>query len=193
MRNDSIIKTRLFRKKQGMKMIEAHARQVRESGVGPGAVVTVQVDNRDVSHPRGIIGVVYQIKDVTGGVLVVTEHGILTNGTSKDKDFWIPSDRYQLKYKPNEMSNITTALEKIKTSILNQSFDCSTFHRISIQKAHQLIIGASSPCKKSGCKCKNGKCTRQCGCIRGKNPRSCSSSCSCSGSCHANPLNDCNN
>ena len=193
-RNDSIIKTRVFRKKQGMKMMEAHARQVRESGVGPGAVVTVQVDNRDVSHPRGIIGVVYQIKDVTGGVLVVTEHGILTNGTSKDTDFWIPSDRYQLKYKPNEMSNITTALEKVKTSILkNQSFDCSTFDRISIQKAHQLIIGASSPCKKSGCKCKNGKCTRQCGCIRGKNPRSCSSSCSCSGSCLANPLNDCNN
>ena len=47
-----------------------------------GAVVTVQVDARDVTHPQGVLGVVVEAKKNTGGICVVTEAGLLCATTS---------------------------------------------------------------------------------------------------------------
>ena len=126
----------------------------------------------------------------TGSVLIVTEHGLIANGNSSKSEFWIPSDKYQLKYNPNETANINENLEKIKIGIIDGSFDFAKVSRISIPQAHQLKMGASSPCNKTGCKCSNGRCSARCGCIRSN--QSCNSRCSCSGSCARNELNDCN-
>ena len=188
----STAKRRAHKDEQATKMILAHGKQLADSGVAPGAVVTVQVDSRDVTHPRGIIGIVYQVKE-TGGALIVCEHGVLTAGNSKS-EFWVASDRYVLRYKPDESANVSAALESIRTDITSETFDYDAHEKITICQAHQLRVGASSPCKKAGCGCKNGNCKGTCGCIRGSRGQkvACSSSCSCNGNCKANPLNECN-
>ena len=43
-----------------------------------GDIVTLKMDIRDVSHPRGILGIVYDVsKSNAGEILVVTEYGII--------------------------------------------------------------------------------------------------------------------
>lgn len=128
-----------------------------------------------------------------GAVKVVTENGVLTH--SSKKEYWIPSDRYSLKYNSTESANISSSLETIRAAVVKGDFNLDAYEKISIPRAHQLTVGASSPCIKSGCSCKDGLCKGNCGCIRGTKggkPRACSSRCSCSGSCSSNPLNDCN-
>jgi hypothetical protein len=51
---------------------------IEEMGISSGAVVTVQVDSRDISHPQGLIDVVAYAK-TTGGVLVICASGSLLN------------------------------------------------------------------------------------------------------------------
>jgi hypothetical protein len=49
-------------------------------------------------------------------------------------------------------------------------------------KRHEIRLGAASPVKKTpGCKCKKGKCTKNCGCTR--MGVSCHSGCTCNGNC----------
>lgn len=146
---------------------------------------------------RDIYGVMQRwivtVKD-HGAVKVVTENGVLTHSSSKN-EYWIPSDKYSLKYNSTESANISSSLETIRVAVVKGDFNLDAYEKISIPRAHQLTVGASSPCIKSGCSCKNGNCKGSCGCIRGTKggkPRACSSRCSCSGSCSANPLNDCN-
>jgi hypothetical protein len=48
-----------------------------------------------VSNPRSAIVVIVDLKSGTGGVKVCTEDGVLSQGANK-KDFWIPSDMYEV-------------------------------------------------------------------------------------------------
>ena len=190
-REENILKRRAHKQYQAKKMVKAHMKHLTDIGLDIGAVVTVQVDSRDVNtHSQGIMGVVCKMSS-NGAVIVVSEHGVLANGRSKS-DFWIPSDKYKVQYKATEYANISDELETIQREILDNTFGFNEAERVSLPKAHQLTVGASSPCRKGNCSCQRGNCTKRCGCRSAIPPRACSSSCSCNGNCATNPLNECN-
>jgi hypothetical protein len=150
------------------------------NGAAPGAVVTLKVDYRTHSHAQGFIGVVFGVKP-TGGIKVCCEHGIITHSGGPGV-YWVPVDKYVVKAKADEFMPLTEALYAVRNILLYGNFNEATTPTISYAKLHDIMIGASSPAKKApGCKCKNGKCGKQCGCRR-KEAR-CHSGCSCNGNC----------
>ena len=149
--------------------------------VSVGAVVTVQVDSRDVSHPQGLIGVVVAVK-ITGGILVVCASGLLSSTNSK-KEYWVPVDKYKVVARDHEECVLPHDLLTLRKLVLEGRFEMNTHGRITIQKAHQHVVGASSPCTKRKCGCKLGRCQKgKCGCSKVPG-LSCHSGCSCNGNC----------
>ena len=63
----------------GMK--KRHAKTVKSSGVGPGAIVSVKNDYRDISHAHGTIGVVTDCTK-SGGVKICTQWRVITQGVA---------------------------------------------------------------------------------------------------------------
>ncbi len=148
--------------------------------------MVVQVDYRAVSHAIGIVGVIYQIAS-TGGAQIATVAGLLSTGSKKAK-WWIPSDKYVIKCRANEVANIAPELEIIRQLILSGEYNDKTAKIYTIQEVHQVITEAISPCRKSKCNCAHGVCMKgHCGCI--KKDYKCTSACSCNGSCTANEMN----
>ena len=125
----------------------------------------VQVDYRVVSHAIGIVGVIFQIAS-SGGAQIATLAGLLSTG-SKKANWWIPADKYVIKYHANKVANIAPELEIIRQSILSGENNDQSAKRCTIQEVHQVITEAISPCRKSKCNCTNGLCMkRRCGCIK---------------------------
>ena len=54
------------------------------NGAGVGAVVTIKNDYRDISHPLGAVGVVFEAKE-TGGIQVCTEWGVIVQEKKNKK------------------------------------------------------------------------------------------------------------
>jgi hypothetical protein len=147
-----------------------------------GSVVTVRVNSNVMSHSRGIIGVVADAKAETGGVLVVCEAGLICK-TDQMENYWIPFDEYVIKAKADEEFPLPSSMNAVRKEIVEGTFNVDKQKRVSIQKAHQSLVGASSPCIKKACKCKAGMCKGICGCRRSKPSQRCHSGCSCNGSC----------
>lgn len=184
-RQHSQEKRRLRQITQGNKMIRTQAQSIAKLGASPGAVVTVKVDHRAVSHAYGVVGVIMELT-CGGAAKVATEAGILCHGIRKTI-WWIPSDQYSLQYKANEQANIPDELQKIRDAIINGTDHDTLLTHTTIQVAHQKAVGASSPCVRGKCGCKDGKCGGRCGCI--KAGKVCTSACSCNGNCKNNPKN----
>lgn len=149
-----------------------------------GAVVTVQVDARDVTHPQGVLGVVVEAKKNTGGIRVVTEAGLLCATTSM-RDYWIPVDKYVIRAHASEECVLSDGLKDVREQIIKGTPNEKQWYKTTIQKAHQLVVGASSPCIRRKCQCKGGRCTRRCRCwdkVAAKHK--CMSGCSCNGNCN---------
>lgn len=155
---------------------------IGSSGLSPGSVVTVRVNSNVMSHSRGIIGVVADAKAETGGVLVVCEAGLICK-TDQMENYWIPFDEYVIKAKADEEFPLPSSMNAVRKEIVEGTFNVDKQKRVSIQKAHQSLVGASSPCIKKACKCKAGMCKGICGCRRSKPSQRCHSGCSCNGSC----------
>jgi hypothetical protein len=171
---------------QANRMIHQQGKDIANQGGSPGAVVVVQVDYQAVSHAIGIVGVIYQIAS-SGGARIGTVAGLLSTG-SKKANWWIPSNKYVIKYCANNIANISPELEIIRQSILTGEYNENNAKRCTIQEAHQVLTEAISPCRKSKCNCTNGICKLgRCGCI--KKGYKCTSACSCNGSCRANKNN----
>jgi hypothetical protein len=171
---------------QANRMIRLQGRDIENQRGSPGAVVVVQVDYWAVSHAIGIVGVIYQIAS-TGGAWMAPVAGLLSTG-SKKANWWIPSNKYMVKYRANDIANISPELEIIWQSILSSEYNDNNVTRYTIQEAHQVMTEAISLCRKSKCSCTNG--VRKlgcCGCI--KKGYKCTSACSCNGSCTANENN----
>ena len=75
-----------------------HRDDINTSEISAGALVTVEVDARDVIHPQGILRVEVKTKKETEGILVVIEVELLCLTTSM-KDCWLPMDKYNVKDK----------------------------------------------------------------------------------------------
>lgn len=172
---------------QAKKMMKMQGKDIADKGAAPGAVVVVQCPATAVSHPIGIMGIIYQLSKY-GGARVATVAGILSCGNAKT-NWWIPSDQYVVKYGVDSEPNILPELMTIREAILAGTYNLkNSAPKCTIQKAHQVLTDATSPCKVSRCNCKGGKCTRgRCGCIRKKSK--CGSGCSCNGGCDANDQN----
>ena len=131
---------------------------MKELGASLGAVVIVKVDHHAVSHVIviGNVGIIFQVKVKEGGEVhrVATEVGILCYGTHKS-DWRMPLDQYSLRFKANDFANIPDKLEMIvRRSIKLGTFAKQGARLTTIQAAHQVAIGATSPCKKGHCNCK---------------------------------------
>jgi hypothetical protein len=68
---------------------------ITKIGVTLGAVVTIQIDSWDVSHPHGIIGILYDLNASAGGELVICLSELIFS-TSQKVGYWIPVDRYNV-------------------------------------------------------------------------------------------------
>ena len=152
-----------------------------DSGAGPGAVVTLHVDYRTHSHAQGLIAIVYDFKEKTGGILVCCDHGVITHSGTK-ADYWVPADKYNVVAKKDQAIPLPADLESVRNLVLRGEFKPRTCPRISYAKLHEINISATSPIKKTkGCQCKGGLCTKSCGCR--KKGVTCHSGCLCLGNC----------
>jgi hypothetical protein len=183
-RSDSQEQKRKAQLKQATRMMNQQGRDVTSRGAAPGAVVTVKVDHRAVSHVVGIVGIIYKIGP-GGGARVATEYGLLSSGP-KLGVWYIACDQYKVQYAANSEANITPELRGVRNAILGGMYNINNSpDKLTIQQAHQYVTQAISPCKKSKCGCANGSCRKGfCGCIK-KNFK-CTSACSCNGGCAAN-------
>ena len=86
---------------------------INKSEISDGAVVTIQDDAQDVTHPQGILGVVVEAKKETGVILVATEAGLLCAITSM-RDYWIPVDKYVVRAKASKEYVLSDGLKDIR-------------------------------------------------------------------------------
>jgi hypothetical protein len=151
-----------------------------DSGAAKGAVVSLHVDYRTNAHAQALVAIIYDVKK-TGGVLVCSEHGIITHDGSAN-DYWVPADKYRVVAKYDEKIPLPNELIQVRDLVLTDTFDPTVPPRISYNKLHEVMIGATSPLKrKKGCGCKGGRCGNNCGCKR--HGVSCHSGCKCNGNC----------
>eukprot|EP00956_Cyclotella_meneghiniana_P009761 scaffold13538_cov72-Cyclotella_meneghiniana.AAC.3 len=97
--------------------------------------------------------------------LVVCGTGLIC-ATDQLKDYWIPFDGYSVRATADEECPLPNAMNEVRRSIISGDFCLEKCARITIHKAHQEVIGASSPCLKKRCSCKGGRCKGNCGCRR---------------------------
>jgi hypothetical protein len=136
-----------------------------DSGASKGAVVSLHVDYRTNAHAQALLAIVYDAKE-TGGIMVCCEHGIVTHDGSV-KDYWVPADKYRVAAKYDEDIPLPEELREIRNLVLSDTFDRIGPPRISYNKLHEKMIGATSPpIRKKGCGCKGGRCGKSCGCKR---------------------------
>lgn len=172
-------KKQMMQEISAQKAIKQRGDFLVDKGLGKGALVTLQVDYRTHSHASGLVAVVFK-SNATGAALVCCEHGVITHDGSK-LDYWVPSDRFVLFAGADQEANIPEQLQWVRDSVLKGKYNYESQPRISFSKYHERVIGASSPCKRGKCSCKNG-CSKRCGCRVRK--MDCNSSCGCSGNCN---------
>ena len=159
-------------------MKELHAESM---DVEIGSAVNLKMDYRDVTHPRGVNGIVFGVsKKNPTSIHVVTIAGIITHGAEK-KLYYIPSDRYKI-LAPDCV--LPHKLEILRASVHNGDFDPSSQPRTTMQQANSQVYG-QSPGGKLKCACKSRNCK---GCKCSKAKTACTSACACNGSCK-NPFN----
>jgi hypothetical protein len=174
------IESRRRRQDAQAEKMEKYRRKSLGNRVAVGSVVTVKTDYRDISHPRGVPGIVFDVcKSNAGGIQVATEHGIIVPG-KKSKKYFIPDDRYVVN---SDDTTINPKLDVIRRSIMDGTFDAENQSRVTLQRAHSLLYGVLEGGRKK-CTCKK-KCGPRCSCVRGKT--SCNSSCKCPGGDCGNP------
>jgi hypothetical protein len=195
-RSNAVDNKRKSQDRQAKQMIEHRAKHAKEPGAALGALVRIGKDRRDVPNPRSAIGVIVDLKSGTGGVEVCTEDGVLSQGANK-KDFWIPSDTYEVIVLADHTDHhpfITPKLAEISGEVIAGSFDIDSKEKLTLQQDQKKYLGMEKTPKKGqskGCQCGKGKsmqqCTGRCKCIVAK--VACTSCCICNGNCSENEHN----
>jgi hypothetical protein len=85
------------------------------------------------------------------------------------------------------MQTFPKPLESIRRSIIDGTYNEIQTKLTTTQAAHQMVVGAMSPRKKSNCGFKDGKCGGRCGYIKAK--KACTSTCIGNGNCKLNSKN----
>jgi hypothetical protein len=125
--------------------------------IGIGALVSLKVDYRTHCHAQGLLAIVYQFQENSGGILVCCEHGIVTHDRTS-KDYWVPYDKYRVIARNEVTFPISNNLQVMRDKVLAGCFvDDKTTPQISFSKYVNIDLGTTSPVKKSkGCSCKKG-------------------------------------
>jgi len=184
-RDDAMAKRNRKQETQAIKAMKQCGRAAQAAGAGIGAVVSLKVDYCTHSHAQGLLAIVYEMKESTGGILVCCQHGVITHDGSR-KDYWVPYDKYTVTARAQDTCPLEDALESVRNLVLEGRYNATDQQRISYSKYHEIEIGSSSPVKKGkGCSCKKG-CGNNCGCK--KKGFRCHSGCFCNGNCCAKGL-----
>jgi len=169
------------RKRQTKQAEDMMKRRLDATVVVVGDAVALRMDYRDVSHPRAVMGIVWEVSSSgAGGIRVVTEHGVICSGNTKSA-YFVPSDRYRIL----GHAVLTTNLEGIQLKVRDNTFNPLEHPKVTMQGAHAAAYG-ETPGGKKKCSCKSKKC-ENCKCVKAGVP--CTSSCACNGNC-GNKHND---
>jgi len=112
-------------------------RAAQAAGSGIGAVVSQKVDYHTHSHAQGLLAIVYEMKENTGGILVCCEHGVITDDGSR-KDYWVPYDKYDVKARAQDKCPIEEALLSVRNLVLEGKYNSTDQRRISYSKYHEI-------------------------------------------------------
>jgi hypothetical protein len=168
-------------KSSALKEMKRAGKAAMESGAAAGAVVTLTVDYRTHSHAQGLMAIVYDVKENTGGIMVCCDHGVITHSGTK-ADYYVPFGKYTIVASKDEGIPLPSDLQDVRQLVLSGNFKPETCPRISYHKLHEICINATSPIKRNkGCHCRGGVCRKGCGCK--KKGVTCHSGCSCLGNC----------
>jgi hypothetical protein len=103
---------------QAMKMC---GKAALDSGIGIGALASPKVDYPTHCHVQGLLAIVYQFQENSGGILVCCEHGIVTHdGTSNDH--WVPYNKYRVIARNDVTFPISNNLQVMRDKGLAGSF-----------------------------------------------------------------------
>ncbi len=92
---EAMEKKNLKQKEYAIKAMKMCGKAALDSGIGIGALVSLKVDYQTHCHTQGLLVIVYQFQEHSGGIMVCCEHGIVTHdGTSND--YWVPYDKYRV-------------------------------------------------------------------------------------------------
>ncbi|KAG7341806.1 integrase core domain containing protein [Nitzschia inconspicua] len=128
-----------------------------------GMVVSVKPDPRDVKRARGVLAIVCDVSGSgAGGIKVATGYGPITQGNNQET-FYVPADRYTIP-KIQDLA-LDAELEKVRRQVMEGTFEEGSCKGLTVQAAHKLGFG-DSPRRPKGCRCKMGKCTNFCGCVK---------------------------
>ena len=179
-RRAAVINKQKTQQQRGVAMKRANKNSIL---VMVGNLVGHKLKKEQVTHSRAVIGVVFSVAESgAGGILVVTEYGIIVHGHRKNP-YYVPNDAYNIL--PSNGSVLVGKLEVIHQSILNDTFDEADHPKISLKDAHNKIY-KDIPGGMMKCACRSKKCVL---CKCAKAHTACTSSCGCNGSC-GNPYND---
>ena len=120
---------------QAIKAMKQFGRAAQAAGAGIGAVVVLKVDYRTHSHAQGLIAIVYEMNESTGGILVCCEHGVVTHDGSR-KDYWVPYDKNYVKARAQDTSPIEEAIQSLRNLVLEDRYNSTDQPRISCSKYH---------------------------------------------------------
>ena len=111
-RDDAMAKRNCKQESQAIKAMKQCGRAAQAAGAGIGAVISLKVDYCTHSHAQGLLAIVYEMKESTGGILVCCEHGVVTHDGSR-KDYWVPYDKYDIKARAQDTCPIEEALQSV--------------------------------------------------------------------------------
>jgi hypothetical protein len=110
--DDAMAKRNRKQESQAIKAMKQCGRAAQAAGAGIGAAITLKVDFHTHSHAQGLIAIVYEMKESTGGILVCCEHGVITHDGSR-KDFFVPYDKYTIYTTAQDTCPIEEALQSV--------------------------------------------------------------------------------
>jgi hypothetical protein len=135
-----------------------------DSGIGIGVLVSLKVDYWTHCHMQGLLAIVYRFQENSGGILVCCEHGIITHDGTRH-DYWVSYDKYRVIARNDTTFPISNNVQVMCDKVLAGCFvDDKTTPQLSFSKYVDIVLGMTSPVKKSkGCSYKKG-CNKGCGC-----------------------------
>ncbi len=104
-----------------------------DSGCGKWTIVTLKVDYWTTCHAPGLLGIVFDFKPETGGIMVCCEHGVTTHDGSKG-DYWVPYDKYKVSASSDATLPIAQELQSVRDMVLSGEYNPKVKNRISFSK-----------------------------------------------------------